>query len=277
MVGGEPWLRHTSRVVGCLFLLLGCVTTGCVATVEPHPPVHLEIAGSTSAQPLLEELANAYTNRYTYATIDIKARGTGLGLEALRDGSADIALASRDLNPEEKEGLEGTVIAYDAIAVLVNDRNPVDSLTSAQIRDIFSGKIVSWSEVAGEEADIQVLSREDGSGTREAFEGLVMQGQRVTLTAIVVPGGSAVGQFVADNPATIGYASAVGIPLGARALRIDGFDPDLQALTQGDYPLTRAFILAMKENPGEDVQSFLDFVLSPAGQVIVSRKYGRTR
>jgi phosphate transport system substrate-binding protein len=250
MVSGEPWLRRTARAMASLLLVVGSLATGCMATVEPHPPVHLEVAGSTSMEPLLEELASAYSDRYDYVTTNIEARGTRLGLEAF-------------------------VIARDAIAILVNSQNPVDSLTLGQVTDIFSGDIVAWSEVGGEEADIQVLSREDGSGTREAFEELVMQGQRVTLAAIVMPGSSAVGDFVADNPTTIGYASAAGIPLGARALRIDGFLPDLETLSQDEYPLTRRFVLVTIEDPGEDVESFLDFVLSPAGQVIVGRRYGR--
>jgi phosphate transport system substrate-binding protein len=275
MVSGEPWPRRTGRRIASLLLVLGSLATGCVATVEPHPPVHLEVAGSTSMEPLLEELASAYSDRYDYVTVNIEARGTRLGLEALREGNADIAMVSRDLDLEEEESVENFVIARDAIAILVNSQNPVNSLTLGQVTDIFSGDIVAWSEVGGEEADIQVLSREDGSGTREAFEELVMQGQRVTLAAIVMPGSSAVGDFVADNPATIGYASAAGIPLGARAVRIDGFLPDLQTLSQDEYPLTRPFVLVTIEKPGEDVESFLDFVLSPAGQVIVGRRYGR--
>jgi phosphate transport system substrate-binding protein len=226
-------------------------------------------------EPLLEELAGAYSDQYDYVSVNIEARGTRLGLDALREGDADIAMVSRDLDLEEEEGLDALVIARDAIAILVNGQNQVDSLTSGQLADIFSGGIVAWSEVGGEEADIQVLSREDGSGTRQAFEELVMQGQRVTLAAIVMPGSSAVGEFVADDPLSIGYASAAGVPLGARAVQIDGSLPDLQALSQGEYPLTRPFILVTIRNPGDDVQSFLDFVLSPAGQVIVGRRYGR--
>jgi len=275
MVSGQPWLHRTGRRIAGLLLVLGSLAAGCLATVEPHRAVHLELAGSTSTELLLQQLASAYSDRYDYVTINIEARGTRLGLEALREGNADIAMVSRDLDVEEEEGVEAFVIARDAIAILVNSQNPVDSLTLGQVTDIFRGGIVAWSEVGGEEADIQVLSREDGSGTRQAFEELVMQGERPTLAAIVMPGSAAVGAFVADNPATIGYASAAGIPLGARAVRIDGFLPDLQALSQGEYPLTRPFVLVTMESPGEDVQSFLDFVLSPAGQVIVGRRYGR--
>lgn len=258
-------------------LFVVSLLTACVATVEPHPPVGLEMAGSTSMQSLMEELAAAYESRYDYVTIDINGRGSMLGLEALRDGIVDVALVSRELPSEEEESLRTTVIAYDAIAILVNDGNEVNSLSSQQLRDIFGGDKLLWSEVGGQEVDIQILSREDGSGTREAFEEMVMEGRRVTLTAIVVPGNHAMGRYVAEDPLAIGYASAVDIPLGARPLRIDGVEPDLQAVTQGDYPLIRPFVLVTKQENSDEVQAFVNFVLSPAGQVIVGRRYGRAR
>jgi phosphate transport system substrate-binding protein len=251
--------------------------TACVATVEPRTPVHLEMAGSTSMHSLVEELAQVCTSRYDYVTIDVDVRGSMLGLEGLRDGIVDVALVSREVVSEEEDGLRATVIAYDAIAILVNDGNAVSSLSSQQLRDIFSGDILLWSEVGGQEVDIQVLSREDGSGTRAAFEEMVMEGRRVTLAAIVMPNSHAVGQFVAENALAIGYASAVDVPLGARPLRIDGVEPNLQVMTQGDYPLIRPFVLVTKERPADDVQAFVNFVLSPAGQVIVGRRYVRAR
>jgi len=261
---------------GLLMLAISSLA-GCTAAAEPHPPVHLEMAGSTSMESLLQELAGAYTDRFDYVSTDIKARGTRLGLDALRDGEVDIALVSRDLAPDEQEGLEVVVIAYDAIAILVSDQNGVKSLTSDQVRDIFSGRILLWSEVGGEEADIQVLSREDGSGTREAFEAAVMGGEPVTSMAIVVPGSGAVGQFVAENPLAIGYSSSVGVPLGARVLPLDGMEPGLEAVAQARYPLIRPFILATQKDPDQEVAAFVDFILGPAGQVIVGKRFGRAR
>ncbi|HUS69229.1 MAG TPA: phosphate ABC transporter substrate-binding protein [Anaerolineae bacterium] len=260
-----------------LLILAICLLVGCTAAAEPHPSVHLEMAGSTSMESLLEELAGAYTHRYDYVSIDIQARGTRLGLDALRDGEVDIALVSRDLAPDEQEGLEAVVIAYDAIAILVSDQNLVDSLTSDQLRDIFNGRILLWSEVGGEEADIQVLSREDGSGTRDAFEAAITGGDLVTSMAIVVPGSGAVGKLVAENPLAIGYSSSSGVPLGARALPLDGVAPGLEAVAQDRYPLIRRFILATQKNADEEVEAFVDFVLGPAGQVIVGKRFGRAR
>ena len=269
--------RRRRKVPLGLFIVALCFVVGCTATAEPHPPVRLEMTGSTSMKLLLEELAEAYSVRHDYVSIDIQARGTRLGLDALRDGATDIALVSRDLTPEEDESLEGAAIAYDPIAILVNDQNPARSLTSAQVRDIFSGRTLLWSEVGGEEAEIQVVSREDGSGTRDAFERELMREHRVTLMAVVVPDEGALGRFIAQDPLAIGYGSPVGVPVGVRTLRIDDIAPEPEVVDQASYPLIRPFILATREDADVEVKAFIEFALSPAGQAIVGQHYGRAR
>ncbi|HEM60789.1 MAG TPA: phosphate ABC transporter substrate-binding protein [Chloroflexi bacterium] len=268
--------RWIARTVVQLFVV-GLLLVGCSASVEPPAPIQLRLAGSSSMQILMDELAAAYTSRYDWVTIDLDPRGSQLGLEALREGAVDIALVSRELSADEERGLASTVIAYDAIAIVVNDQNPVDSLTIEQLRGVFSGQILMWSEVGGEEADIQVVSREDGSGTRAAFEAMLMEGQEVTTMAVVVPSNEAVGRFVQGDALSVGYASAVGLPLGTRAVRVSGARPSLQGVSQGEYPLVRPFVLVSRQDGGEEVRSFLDFVLSPAGQVIVGQRYGRVK
>jgi len=264
---------RTVTLAGFLSLIL----IGCSATVEPPAPVRLHLAGSSSMQVLLEQLSDAYTARYNWVTIDIDPRGSQLGLEALREGTVDMALISRELGPAEDRGLVGTVIAFDAIAIVANDQNPVGELTVEQLRGIFSGRILTWSEVGGEESDIQVVSRENGSGTRASFEQLVMGQEEVTTMAVVVPSDDAVGRFVREDPSSIGYASAAGLPLGTKALSIGGVDPSLQAEAEGDYPLIRPFVLVTREDGDDAVRSFLDFVLGPAGQAIVGQRYVRVR
>jgi phosphate transport system substrate-binding protein len=257
-------------------LVLGLLVA-CTPTVEPPSPAHLEMAGSTSMQSMVEELAEVYTSQQTHVSFDVDARGSRLGLEALRDGTVDIALVSRDLTADEEEGLTAVVVAYDALAVLVNDQNPVEALTLGQVRDIFSGRTLLWSEVGGDEVEIQVLSREDGSGTRQAFERAVMGEDRVTATAIVIPGSEFVGRFVAEDPLAIGYASSVGISPGCRPLRVDGVRPGLEATTEGGYGLIRPFMLVTRGMPDEEVKAFVDFVQGPAGQEIVGKRYGKAR
>jgi phosphate transport system substrate-binding protein len=269
----EKWVRP----VEVLLLVLGCLLTRCSATVETPSAVQLRLAGSTSMQGLLEELTGAYTERYNWVSIDIDPRGTQLGLDALREGVVDVALVSRELRPDEAQGVEAVVIAYDAIAVIVNSQSSVYDLTSEELRGIYAGEILVWSELGGQEADIQVVSREDGSGTREAFESAVMKGEDVTTMAAVVPGSEAMGHFVEGNLLAMGYRSSVGLPFGTRALRIDGLRPDVQAGARGTYPLLRPLQLVIREDARQDTRSFVDFVLSPVGQVIVGQRYGRAR
>ena len=228
-------------------------------------------------QSMVEELSEVYTSQHAHVSFDFDARGSRLGLEALRDGMVDIALVSRELTADEEEGLTAIVVAYDALAVLVNEDNPVESLTLGQVRDIFSGGTLLWSEVGGDEAEIQVLSREDGSGTREAFEQSVMGEDRVTTAAIVIPGNEFVAQFVAEDPLSIGYASSVGVSPGCRPLRIEGVRPGFQDTEEGRYALIRPFILVTRDSPDEEVKAFVDFVRGPAGQELVGEGYGKAR
>lgn len=261
-----------------LLPVLGLLMSGCVPTIEPHPPVHLRLAGSTSMQPLMEALTKAYSSRYEYVTFTLESLNSQMGLEALRSGAIEIALVSREVGPEEMERLLATPITRDGIAILVNEENPTRGLTLRKLRAIFAGEILSWEEVGGASSgDIQVVSREEGSGTRRAFEALVMKGKRVTSTAVVMPTGGAVGESIAQEPGAIGYASMAHLPPGVKALRIGGVEPNPATVSSGEYPLVRPFILITEKRPHQEVQAFIDFCLSPAGQAIVERGYGGAR
>ncbi len=264
--------------------LIGCAPA--IATVEPHPPVHLRLAGSTSMQPLMEALTEAYSSRYEYVTFALESRNSQVGLDALRGGAIDIVLISREMRPEEMGGLVATPIARDGIAILVNEENPIGALTLEELRSIFAGEILSWREVGGQEGvhpiglprgDIQVVSREEGSGTRRAFEALVMEGKRVTSTAVVMPSDGAVGEYVAREPRAIGYSSMADLPSGVKALQIDGVEPSLATVASGEYSLVRTFLLVTEKRPQQEVQAFIDFCLSLAGQAIVEKGYGRSQ
>jgi len=276
--------------------LLALLLTACVPRVEPPPSVHLRLAGSTSMEPLMEVLAGAYTARHDHVTVDIEALDSQLGLEALPKREADIAMVSRELKPEERGGLEVTLLAWDGIAILVNEENPLLCLGLDEVRSIFAGDILSWEEVRAaseltelneigvEEAheilplgDIQVVSREEGSGTRRAFEALVMEGERVTSTAVVMPTDGAVSEYIAQMPRAIGYASMADLSSGVKALRVGGVEPSPVAVSSGEYPLVRPFFLVTEKRRNREVQAFISFCLSPRGQAIVERRYGRVR
>lgn len=283
--GPSASLRHHLILLAVFgSFLSGCVPT--IATIEPHPPVHLRLAGSTSMQPLMEALTEAYGSRYEYMIFALESRNSQVGLDALRDGKIDIALVSRETRPEEMGGLLATPIARDGIAILAHEENPTGALTLEEVRSIFAGEILSWEEVGGQEGvyphdlprgDIQVVSREEGSGTRRVFEALVMEGKRVTSTAVVMPTDGVVGEYIAGEPRAIGYASMADLPSGVKAFRIGGVEPSLATVSSGEYPLVRPFLLVTEERPHQEVQAFIDFCLSPAGQAIVERKYRGVR
>jgi len=237
-------------------------------------------------QPLMEALTEAYSSQYEYVTFALESRNSQVGLDALRDGAIDIALVSREMRPEEMDGLLATPIARDGIAILVNEENLTSALTLEELRSIFAGEILSWEEVRGQAGvhpddsppgEIQVVSREEGSGTRGAFEALVMEGRRVTSTAVVMPTDGAVGEYIAQEPRAIGYASMADLPSGVKALRIGGVEPSPVTVSSGEYPLVRPFLLVTRKRPHQELQAFIDFCLSPAGQAIIERKYGGAR
>jgi len=283
-LGTGPSTSLRRRLI--LLAIFGSFLIGCVPTIEPHPLVHLRLAGSTSMQPLMEALTEDYSSRYEYVTFALESRNSQVGLDALRDGAIDIALVSREMRPEEMDGLLATPIARDGIAILVNEENLTSALTLEELRSIFAGEILSWEEVESQEGvrpadsppeDIQVVSREEGSGTRKAFEALVMGEERVTSTAVVMPTDEAVSEYIAQMPRAIGYASMADLSLGVKALRVGGVEPSPVAVSSGEYPLVRPFFLVTEKRRNREVQAFIDFCLSPRGQAIVERRYGRVR
>jgi phosphate transport system substrate-binding protein len=246
----------------------------CNVTVEPPQPIYLKAAGSTAMAPLLEELATAFHERHTFVTIDINGGGSTLGQQALAAGQVDLGLTSW-LPNGAPSGMRSTVVARDGIALIVHPTNPITGLTLLQTRDLFSGRAVDWEQIGG--SPVQVVSREDGSGTRAAFESIVMGGDQVTLTALVMPNSGAVMDYVARDRHAIGYVSMGYVKRGVRSISVEGLSPAPENVSHGEYHLTRELVILSQPESSPQVQAFLDFALSPAGQAIVTRRYGRVR
>jgi phosphate transport system substrate-binding protein len=244
-------------------------------------------------EPLLRDLAEAYSQRYPYVSFDVSSVGSSAGLEALRRGNAELALVSHKLLREEEydsrrsgteyqaqngqDLLAYSIIAQDGIAVVVHESNPLRELSLYQLRNIFDGQTASWDELGGPAIEITVVSREDGSGTRSVFEEAVMYGRWVTPTAVIMPGSAAVRDYVATHEGAIGYLSMGYLGPGIATMAIDKVRPERKTVEDSTYLLTRPFLLAFPAEPSAEVTAFSQFVGSPAGQAIVQRTYGGAR
>lgn len=260
-----------------LALLLFLVACG-EPVLTPPEPVFLQASGSTALAPLVAELAAAYAERDPLVTVEVSGLGTAYGLDALRRGEADIALASW-LPADLPSSWLATPIARDGIAVIVHPDNPLDGLGLLQLQDLFGGRAYEWSAVGGRVAQgsVQPVSREQGSGTRAAFEVLVMGDQPVTPLAVVAPSPQAVVEYVAGHTHALGYVSMRQVTPDVKALKIEGELPTPETASQGSYPLSHELWLVTADPPPEAVQRFLDFVRGPAGQQIVGRSFGRIK
>ncbi|MCL6451556.1 MAG: phosphate ABC transporter substrate-binding protein [Acetobacteraceae bacterium] len=228
----------------------------------------LVVVGSTSVQPFIELLAEEYSATASL-TIDVQGGGSSAGIQAVRAGAADLGMSSRPLAPGEA-GLVAVPIARDALALVVHPSNPVRDLDREQIRALFSGAVPDWSKVGGTDRRVTLIIREEGSGTRSAFEDLIMQGVRNSPRALVQDSNGSVRETVAQDPAAIGYISLGLVNQRVRPLRVDGVEPRPETVRDGTYPLSRAFLLVYRPPLSPPAQAFLDFVLSPEGQALLA-------
>lgn len=232
----------------------------------------IQIAGSTSVQPLSEELAMMFMEKYPDVKVNVAGGGSGAGIKAAQNGTSHIGASSRELKPEEKNVKE-FVIAKDAIAVIVNPANPVSHLTMDQIKRVFSGEMTNWKDLGGKDAPITVVIREDGSGTRGAFEEIVLGEYKFTDKAIIQNSTGALRTTVAGTPDAIGFVSLGALNDEVKAIKIDGVEITKENVLNGSYKIARPFIYLTKEEPEGLTKHFIDFVLSSEGQEIIERDF----
>ena len=184
-----------------IIAMIGAVFTGCGNNSTSNDgTVTITVSGSTSVGPLMEKIAEKYEEENSNISIEINQTGSSAGIKDAMDGISQIGMSSRDLKDEEAAKVKATVLAYDGVAVITNTGNSVKELTIGQIRDIFTGKITNWSEVGGSNAPIVVVSREEGSGTRDAFQEIVgYESEELLKDATISDGSGAVKTTVAGN------------------------------------------------------------------------------
>lgn len=233
----------------------------------------IQIAGSTSVQPLSEELVKEFMTKNNKVRINVAGGGSGAGIKAAAAGTADIGASSRELKEKEKNVKE-YVIALDGIAVIVHKDNQVRDLSKEDIKKIFAGEITNWSELAGEKGAIHVYNREDGSGTRGAFTELIM-GKEVKITdkAIIQNSTGAVRTAVAGDKTGIGYISLGGINEEIKALKVDGVEATVENVKAKSYQIYRPFLYLTQKEPEGAVKAYIEWVLSSEGQDIVAKHF----
>ena len=242
-----------------------CLLTGCGKTDE-----NVATDGSTSMEKVIGMLSEAFKNE-TNITVTYNPTGSGSGIKAVQEGRCDIGLSSRDLKDEEQAaGLTATVLAYDGIAVIVNPENPVSDLDVATIAKIYTGEITNWSEVGGHDAQIVLIGREAGSGTRDGFESITgtedqcRYRQELTSTGDVITA-------VSQNPNAIGYASVASVKDTVKALTVAGVAPGNETILDGSYVIQRPFVLVTRADVplSAAAQAFFDYALSPDAHGII--------
>lgn len=234
----------------------------------------ITMAGSTSVQPLSEELAAVFMEEHQGARLEVSGGGSGSGVTAAQENTADFGAASREIRDDET-GIDHYVIAIDGIAIIVHpDNDGVDDLSVADVQNIFTGQITNWSEVGGADEDIVVVSREEGSGTRGAFDDIVLGDEALVDTALIQNSGGAVRESVASEANAVGYLSTGSLNDDVKAVNIDGVEPTPENIVAGDYTVARPFNYMSNENEplSELAQAFLDFVLSKEGQDVVEEQ-----
>ena len=231
----------------------------------------ITVAGSTSVEPFAELLAEEYTSHRPQSHIYVQGGGSTAGIEAVITGAANIGMSSRNLIDDEKK-LYAVTIARDAIAIIVHPNNPAQDLSLDQIRQVFSGNISNWKGVGGPSQPIVLVTREEGSGTRESFQKFVMGKEDINLGALVQDSNGAVRQVVASNHDAIGYISLGLVNDQVKALKISGVEPNFTDIDRGKYTLVRPFLFVFKEEPTGEAKSFLEFVLSPSAQKLLLKE-----
>jgi phosphate transport system substrate-binding protein len=254
----------------CIIVLLGiAIASGCARQTQYQT---ITIAGSTSIQPFAEKLAEHYMQLHTQIRINVQGGGSTAGIQATKDGICDIGASSRQLKPDEEKLLKRIVIAKDGIAVILNPQNKIDNLSLEEIRDIFSGKIQNWAKVGGDEAKIIVITREEGSGTRDAFTKLVMKDAHIDPKALVQDSNGSVREVVATSPYAIGYISLGLVNERVKPIKVDNIIPDKENIITDKYKLARPFLFVTKGDIPQHVQEFIDFVLSKDGQRLLEEE-----
>ena len=237
---------------------------GCGSAPASSLSGSVNLDGSTSMEKVIAIPMESFNEVYPDVTVSYNGSGSGAGITAAVDGTADMGLSSRELKTEEiAKGAVAHVVALDGVAVVVNNENRISDLTTEQIAAIFSGEITNWSELGGADAPIAALGREPGSGTRSAFEEIIGVEDACVYSAEYSSTGDVIGQ-VSTNPNAIGYASLSSVSENVKAISVNGVTCSEDTVRDGSFPIQRPFLIVTKESTAlsDAAKAFLDYAMS---------------
>ena len=229
----------------------------------------VNIVGSTSVQPICEELVSEYKKTHGDVDINVQGGGSNLGIKCTSNCLADIGMSSKQVNESDLIEYE---IGVEGIAIVVNPANPINDLSTAQIRNIFSGNISDWNEISNHSGKINVIVREDGSGTLDAFKHSIMNFSEIREDAIIQNSAGAVKQIVADDENAIGFVSLPHLDDSLKDVSIDNVEISQESVLNGSYNLQRPFILLTNKTPDDETLSFINWILSNESSQIFEKE-----
>ncbi len=266
------------KLIISLFLMVIILLVGCNKKTEENKTDKttlsetITVSGSTSVGTLMEKEAEKFKKDNSVIDVEINKIGSSAGIKDAINGDVEIGMSSRNLKDEEiAEGLVEVEIAFDGMAVITSKNNKIDSLTLSEVKDIYRGKITNWKDVGGEDSPIVVVSRQDGSGTRDTFQEIVgYTSEELYKESVIDDGSGDIKTTVAGNDNAIGFISFRHIDDSINAIKIDDIAPNAENVKNGEYKLSRPFLLVYKEeNLKESGDKLIDFILSKEGQNIV--------
>lgn len=268
--------RHTIISIISAFLLIAGLAGASYAGFDEfkNESGTVKVAGGTAHIPVMKDMAEKIMSANPKITITVAAGGSGAGIKQVSEGIVDIGNSGREPKPEEISagGLKVYKWAIDGVAVAVHPGNSVKSLTSAQIKDIFSGKISNWKDLGGKDCVINVYTRDVESGTREVFWEKALGKGDITDKAVFVKSNGAMKTSVAGDPCAIGYVSAGHIDSTVAAVSVDGIDPSKDNIISGKYALARGLYSSTKGEPKGMVKKIIDYLFTADGKALITEK-----
>ncbi|MDR2056127.1 MAG: phosphate ABC transporter substrate-binding protein [Desulfovibrio sp.] len=253
-----------------LFALLLFVVAGISFAPAATAAEEIVITGSTTVLPVMQKAGEAFMAANPNISLAISGGGSGNGVKALNEGLCHIAMSPRDIKSSEvaqgkANGVNPvrTAVAVDALVPVVHPENPVKALSTAQLRDMYAGKIVNWKEVGGADGKIVLVSRDTSSGTFETWETMIMNREKISPAALLQASNGAVVQSVAKNKRAIGYIGFGYLNNSIKKLDVDGIAATPATALAGQWPIARELYLFTNGEPAGAVKKLVTYLLDP--------------